>query len=145
MSDRIEKKVLLRAPRSRVWRAIEDKTEFGTWFKVDFPPGTFTVGETVSGQITYPGYEHLTMEVDVVEVTPEEQLSFRWVPGIDPSIGTQTLVTFRLEDVADGTMLTVTETGFEQFPPDLREKVYRENEGGWTEQMQMIERHVTAS
>lgn len=145
MKDRIEKEVFIRAPRSRVWRAVVDRTEFGTWFRVDFPPGKFTAGENVKGQITYPGYEHLVMEVDVVEVTPEERLSFRWLPGIDDAIVTQTLVTFTLEDAPGGTRLTLVESGFDQLPPDLHEKTYRENEGGWAEQMQNIERHVTAT
>lgn len=145
MSDRIEKQVFIKAPRSRVWRAIADKSEFGTWFRVSFPAGTFTAGETVTGQITYPGYEHLTMDVDVVEVTPEERLSFRWLPGADGTIDIQTLVTFTLEDAPGGTKLTLVESGFDQLPSDLRDKAFRENEGGWTEQMQNIERHVTAS
>ncbi len=83
MSDFIEKQVLIRAPRSRVWRALVDRTEFGTWFRVDLPPGEFTPGETVSGRVTYRGYEHLVMAVDVVEVVPERRLSFRWVPGAE--------------------------------------------------------------
>ena len=145
MKDRIEKEVFLRAPRSRVWRALVDRTEFGAWFRVALPPGNFTAGESVTGQIMYPGYEHLVMDVEVVEVTPEERLSFRWVASIDDSTETKTLVTFTLEDASGGTRLTLVESGFDQLPPDLREKAYRENEGGWAEQMQNIERHVTAT
>lgn len=145
MRNSIEKEVFIRAPRSRVWRAVVDRTEFGTWFRVDLPPGEFVAGESVKGQITYPGYEHLLMEVDVVEVTPEKRLSFRWLPGIDESIKTKTLVTFTLEEAPGGTRLTLVESGFDQLPPDLHEKTYRENEGGWAEQMQNIERHVTTT
>lgn len=144
MTDRIEKQVFIRAPRARVWRAIVDKTEFGTWFRAALPPGPFTPGETVHGQITYPGYEHLKMDVDVVEVTPEERLSFRWLPGADGSVGIQTLVTFTLEDAPDGTLLRVVESGFDRLPTEFREKAYRENDGGWAEQMLAVERHVTA-
>ena len=86
MADRIEKQMVLRAPRARVWRAISDKTEFGQWFGVKFPAGTFASGETVSGNITYPGYEHLVMDIDVVDVVPEQRLSYRWHPyAIDAS------------------------------------------------------------
>lgn len=145
MPDRIEKQILLRAPRSRVWRALVDKTEFGTWFKVAFPPGEFRPGETVSGKITYPGYEHLDMDVDVVEVVPESKLSYRWLPGIDGSHGIQTLVTFTLEEAPGGTLLKLVESGFEQLPADRRDGIFKENDGGWTEQMKNIERHVTAS
>lgn len=150
MPDRIEKKVLLRAPRSRVWRAIVDKAEFGTWFRVAFPSGTFRSGETVSGKVTYPGYEHLTMDIEVVEVAPERSLSYRWVPyvvdpGVDASKEPTTLVTFTLEEASGGTLLTIVESGFDQIPLERREKAYRENEGGWNEQARNIERHVAAS
>jgi uncharacterized protein YndB with AHSA1/START domain len=60
-TDRIEKTILLRAPRARVWRALTDADEFGTWFRVRLED-PFRAGATVRGRITYPGYEHLTME-----------------------------------------------------------------------------------
>ena len=147
MTDRIEKQILIRAPRARVWQALVDKTEFGTWFKVNFPPGTFVPGERVSGRITYPGYEHLDMDVHVVDVVPERRLSYRWLPGMpEPGVDYEsepmTLVTFTLEDAPDGTLLTLVESGLDQLPPERREKVFRVNEGGWAEQMTNIERHV---
>jgi len=147
MTDRIEKKILLRAPRSRVWRAISDKTEFGTWFGVKFPPGMFAPSEKVTGTITHPGYEHMTMEVELVEVKPESLLSYRWHPyAIDPAVDyssePSTLVTLTLEDAPEGTLLTVLETGFDRIPPHRRDEAFRMNEGGWTAQMKNIERHV---
>jgi uncharacterized protein YndB with AHSA1/START domain len=150
MTDRIEKKILLKAPRSRVWRAIVDRAEFGTWFGVSFPAGHFAKGEKVKGKITYPGYEHLVMEVDVAEVEPERRLAFRWHPNaVDPnadySAEPTTLVTFTLHDADGGTMLTLVESGFDKIPLHRRAEAIRSNEGGWTEQMRNIERHVTAS
>ena len=148
--DRIEKQIHLRAPRSRVWRALSDKTEFGTWFRVAFPAGTFKLGEKVSGKITYPGYEHLTMDIEVVDVTPEKSFAYRWHPyeidaNADPSSEPTTLVTFTLEESGDGTLLKIVESGFDQVPAHRRDKAFRENESGWTEQTRNIERHVTAS
>lgn len=150
MNDRIEKQIVVRAQRERVWRAISDKTEFGTWFGVTFPAGTFTPGERVSGRITYPGYEHLMMDIDIVDVVPPEKLSYRWHPYAtepqgDYSSDPTTLVTFTLEDADDGTRVTVIESGFDAIPLDRRAEAYRMNEGGWTEQMTNIERHVTTS
>ncbi|MFL6244431.1 MAG: SRPBCC family protein [Thermoanaerobaculia bacterium] len=150
MSDRIEKQILIHAPRSRVWRAIHDQTEFGTWFRVHFPPGTFTAGQTVSGNITHPGYEHMTMDVEVVEVSPERRLSYRWHPyAIDPNVDYSsepaTLVTFTLEDAAEGTLLTIVESGFDRIPAHRRDEAFRMNEHGWAAQMKNIERHVIAS
>lgn len=149
MTDRIEKQIILKAPRSRVWRAISDRSEFGSWFRVAFPPGTFTAGETVTGKITYPGYEHMTMDIDLVDVEPEHRLSYRWHPysgeeNPDYSSEPKTLVTFTLEDVEGGTKLTVVESGFDQIPLHRRDKAFRGNESGWAEQMQNIERHVSS-
>jgi uncharacterized protein YndB with AHSA1/START domain len=150
MPDRIEKQIVINAPRSRVWRAISDRGEFGTWFLVALPPGKFAPGETVMGKITYPGYEHVIMDMEIVEVEPERLLSYRWHPGApdpgsDYSSEPKTLVTFTLEDAEGGTKLTLVESGFDQLPLHRRDAAYRSNEPGWAEQMKNIERHVTAS
>src|SRR5689334_11126112 len=106
-TDRIEKVIILRAPRARVWRAIANADEFGSWFGVKLE-GPFIAGAQTKGTITYPGYEHLTMEVTVERVDPERLLAFRWHPnatdpGVDYSDEPTTLVEFRLDEVADGT------------------------------------------
>ena len=150
MSDRIEKQIVLRAPRARVWRALADTGEFGPWFRVQFPPGTFAAGERVSGRILHPGYEHMTMDVEVVEVSPERRLSYRWHPyAIDPNVDytpePTTLVTFTLEDAADGTLLTIVESGFDHIPAHRRDEAFRMNDSGWAGQLKNIERHVTPS
>ncbi len=114
--DRIQKTILLRAPRARVWRALTDAGEFGAWFRVKLEGG-FAVGKRVQGKITYPGYEHLTMDVTVERMDDQRLFSFRWHPhavdaGIDYSTEPTTLVEFRLEEAAEGTLLTVVESGF---------------------------------
>ena len=48
VNDRIEKKILLRAPRARVWKALTDAAEFGTWFGVRFD-GPFVAGAPMRG------------------------------------------------------------------------------------------------
>ena len=149
MTDRIEKEVRIRAPRSRVWKALADKSEFSSWFGVAFAPGTFAAGEKVSGKITYPGYEHLTMDIELVDVEPERKLSWRWHPGAvsasDVPDEPTTLVVFTLDDVPEGTLLKVVESGFDQIPLHRRAEAFRMNEGGWREQMVNVERHVRAS
>src|SRR5207244_2630258 len=106
-TDRIEKKILLRAPRARVWRALSDAREFGQWFRVNLE-GAFRPGAVLRGKITYPGYEHLTMEVTVEEMQPERKISWRWHPGaVDPgrdySGEPTTRVAFQLDDAPGGT------------------------------------------
>lgn len=148
INDWIEKQTALKAPPSRVWRALIDRTEFGTWFGVKLPAGRFTPGETVSGNITYPGYEHLVMEVVVESVEPERLLSYRWHPyAVDPdfdySAEPMTLVELTLEERDGGAILRVVESGFGQIPASRRARAYEMNEGGWAEQMKNVERHVS--
>jgi uncharacterized protein YndB with AHSA1/START domain len=145
-TDRIEKTILLRAPRARVWRALTDHREFGTWFRVDLADA-FREGTTVRGHITHPGYEHVTMEMQIVRMDPERLFSYRWHPyAIEPNVDyaaePTTLVEFRLDETPDGTRLTVVESGFDRLPPGRRAEAFRMNEGGWAEQMKNVERHV---
>ena len=145
-TDRIEKQTVLRAPRSRVWKALSDAKEFGTWFGVKLS-GTFAEGATLRGQITIPGYDHLTMEVIVERVEPERYISWRWHPyavdlNVDYSQEPTTLVEFRLEEVPHGTALTIVESGFDRIPAGRRGEAFRMNSNGWTGQIKNIERHV---
>jgi uncharacterized protein YndB with AHSA1/START domain len=147
-TDKIEKSVVLRASRSRVWRAISDSREFGEWFKVVFTE-KFAEGKTVTGRITHRGFENVPMEITIERIQPEEYFSYRWHPyAIDPNTDYSgeptTLVEFRLSDSPDGTLLTITESGFDQIPAERRAEAFRMNDGGWTGQIKNIERYVTA-
>ena len=144
--DRIEKKVLLWAPRTRVWRALTDAREFSEWFRVTLR-GQFEPGKEITGQVTYPGYEHVTMTAWVERMEPERLFSFRWHPAaIDPQMDYSgeptTLVEFRLEDAPGGTLLTVSESGFHALPAARQGFAHEANSGGWEEQLRNIERHV---
>ncbi len=147
-TDRIEKKIVLRAPRSRVWHAIADAEQFGAWFGARLE-GEFAPGARVEGRITSPGYEHVTMEMTVERVDPERLFSYRWhpyavEPGVDYSNEPTTLVEFRLDEVAGGTELTVVESGFDRIPVTRRADALRMNDAGWAEQIKSIERYVAA-
>lgn len=165
--DRIEKRVLLRAPVSRVWRAIADAREFGRWFGIQLD-GDFAAGKAISGtfgeglneaaiaqyqkslglppsKVRLPGKDMVFCTVERIE--PERYFSFRWIPyGIDaeadPASEPTTLVEFRLEKVADGTLLTIVESGFERVPAHRRERAFRMNEGGWAGQAENVKKHV---
>lgn len=145
-TDRIEKRVLLRAPRSRVWRALTSAEEFGEWFRVKLER-EFAEGATVRGTITYPGYEHLTMEMQIERMEPERLFSYRWHPyavrtDVDYAAEPTTLVEFRLDEAEGGTLLIIVESGFDRIPSERRAEAFRMNDDGWTEQTVNIERHV---
>src|SRR5215469_8342253 len=150
MSDRIEKQIELRAPVSRVWRALTDHREFGEWFRVKLD-GPFVPGQVSRGQMRYPGYEHVKWEAVVQKMVPQQLFSFTWPHpksfdkehySPDSAKDPTTLVEFKLEKTANGTLLTVTESGFDQLPADRRLEAFRRNEGGWAEQVRNIEAYL---
>jgi len=146
MNDRIEKSVELKAPISRVWRALTDYREFGEWFRVSLE-GPFIPGQVARGKISHPGYEHVIWRATVQKMEFERLFSFTWRPyAIDPTLDysheTPTLVEFSLEATPDGTLLRLTESGFDKVPVQRRAEAYRMNERGWTAQLVNIERHV---
>jgi uncharacterized protein YndB with AHSA1/START domain len=145
-NDRIEKQIELKASVSRVWRALTDYREFGEWFRVKLE-GPFVVGQVAGGFITWPGYEHLRMEVVVQKIEPERFFSYTWHPyAIDPKVDyskeTPTLVEFTLEKSANGTLLKVIESGFDKIPSERRAEAFRMNENGWAQQLKNIEGYV---
>ena len=145
--DRIEKRLELKAPVSRVWRALTDHREFGEWFRVKLD-GPFVAGKMSRGQITYSGYEHVKWEAVVQKMEPERLFSFTWHPyAVDPKVDyakeKPTLVEFRLEKTpSGGTLLLLSESGFDKVPSNRRVEAFRMNDGGWTEQMKNIESYV---
>jgi uncharacterized protein YndB with AHSA1/START domain len=156
-TDRIEKKILLRAPLSRVWRALADSTEFGVWFGVKFE-GPFTPGASVRGVLVttqvdaevakaQSSHKGMPFEITIERMEPERLFSFRWHPfaidrDVDYSSEPTTLVVFALELVADGVMVTVTESGFDRIPLARRAKAFSANENGWGVMIHVLEKYV---
>jgi uncharacterized protein YndB with AHSA1/START domain len=156
-TDRIEKKVLLRAPLKRVWRALSDSTEFGTWFGMRFN-GPFAPGAVMRGVIVpttvnaevasaQKPYEGTAFEITIDRMEPERLFSFRWHPGaidhgVDYSVEPTTLVVFTLEEAPDGVLLTITESGFDRIPLARRAKAFAQNELGWNMVVKLIEEHL---
>jgi uncharacterized protein YndB with AHSA1/START domain len=147
-TDRIEKEIVLQAPRSRVWRALTDSREFSAWFGVSLE-GSFEVGKAVKGPITIPGYTHVVMEMLVERLEPETLFSYRWHPyAVDPKIDfsaePMTLVELKLYEAPGGTRLSVVESGFDRLPPHRRDEAFRMNEPGWQSQLGNVRKHVEA-
>ena len=149
MENQIEKRVELNAPVSRVWRALTDHREFGEWFRVILE-GPFVPGQVARGRVTHPGYEHVVWQATVKEMKPESVFSFTWHPSaVDPKVdysGEQpTLVEFRLTPMASGTLLVITESGFDHIPAHRRMEALRMNTMGWEAQTGNIAKHVSQS
>jgi len=147
-TDRIEKEIVLRAPRPRVWRALANAEEFGAWFGMKLE-GDFAPGGRVRGQITLLGHGQVTIEIAIERMEPESRLSYRWHPyavesGVDYSREPTTLVEFQLEEIAGGTQLRVVESGFDRIPLARRAEAFRMNDEGWSEQLENIARHVAS-
>jgi uncharacterized protein YndB with AHSA1/START domain len=159
-TDRIEKKVLLRAPRERVWRAISDAGEFGSWFGVAFD-GAFVAGKRLTGKIVPTRVDAEVAKLQephqgkafawlVDRIEPMRRISFRWHPfAVDPNVDyskePMTLIVFELEEVPGGILLTITESGFDQIPLERRAAAFTANEGGWTMQTTLIEKFLSAA
>src|SRR5215471_2618139 len=146
MENRIKKQIEIKAPVSRVWRALTDYRQFGEWFRVNLEE-PFASGKTARGRLTYPGYEHLNFEMVIQKMEPEQFFSYTWHsnavdPKVDYSTEQPTLVEFTLEETAAGTLLTVTESGFDKIPANRRAEAFRRNEGGWAIQMENIRKYV---
>jgi uncharacterized protein YndB with AHSA1/START domain len=157
ITDRIEKKILLRAPKKRVWRALADSKEFGNWFGMKFD-GPFAPGAVVRGVLSatkvnaevakaQKAHEGMVFEITIEQMEPERLFSFRWHPhavdrDVDYSAEPTTLVAFALEEVADGVLLTVTESGFDRIPIARRAKAFTANEGGWGMMVKVLEEYL---
>ena len=149
-TDSIERTVVIAAPRERVWRALSNAEEFGTWFGANLKGQTFAPGKRARGNLTFAGYEHVQFDVVVERMEPQSVLSYRWHPyNLDAAVDYEkeqpTLVTFTLKDApGKGTVLTVLETGFDNIPPARRLEAFRMNSAGWKSQLDKFVRHVTA-
>jgi uncharacterized protein YndB with AHSA1/START domain len=157
-TDRIQKRVLLRAPLERVWNAVSDAATFGSWFGAAFD-GPFAPGKVMKGKIvptkadpdvakTQEPYAGAAIALAVDRIEPMRLFSFRWHPfAVDPKVDysdePMTLVTFELESVEGGTQLTITESGFDRIPTARRAKAFEMNDHGWTAQAKLIEKYLS--
>jgi uncharacterized protein YndB with AHSA1/START domain len=147
-TDRIERNILINAPRERVWHALSDAEQFGTWFGANLKGQAFAAGQRARGPITHPGFEHVFFDAIIDRIEPPDLFSYRWNPyavdaATDYSSEEPTLVTFTLKDApGNGTLLTVVESGFDKLPPHRRLEAFRMNSRGWEAQIKNIERYV---
>jgi uncharacterized protein YndB with AHSA1/START domain len=138
----IEKQIVIRAPRSRVWQALTTAEEFAKWFSADFE-GSFAPGERLQMRSTHPSSAGQGFYLIVERMEPEHTFSWRWHPGsAKAGADGSTLVEFQLKEVAEGTLITVTETGFDRIAVERRAKAFEENVRGWELQLESLSRYA---
>jgi uncharacterized protein YndB with AHSA1/START domain len=158
-TDRIEKKILLKAPRARIWRALTDAGEFGKWFGMKLD-GPFTPGAQITGVIApttvdaevgqaQKAHEGMPFEITIDRIEPERLFSLRWHPfaidrTVDYSGEPTTLVEFVLDDAPEGIMLTVSESGFDRIPLARRAQAFEANNGGWAMMVKVFEKYIAS-
>jgi uncharacterized protein YndB with AHSA1/START domain len=103
----------------------------------------FRVGERVNAVSTYPGHEGTAFFLVITEITPETDFAWKWAPGAKLAESEEeedpfTTVVFELEEVAGGTRVKVTESGFEHISLTRRAKAIEGNTKGWEMQMQNL-------
>jgi uncharacterized protein YndB with AHSA1/START domain len=138
----IKQEVIIRAPRSRVWKALTTVSELSTWFRCTLNTKEFHPGDIVNGESTYPGHEGTAFTLEIVETAPEQRFSWRWHPGHADVGDPPTTVTFTLEDVPGGTLVRVTESGFDRISLERRAKAFEGNTQGWAIQMQNLQSYA---
>lgn len=147
-TDRIERTLVIKAPRERVWNMISNAEAFGRWFGCDLKGQTFTPGQVTRGPITIEGYTHVMFEVKVERMEPQTVLAWRWHPyAVDPKVDYSgeepTLVTWTLKDApGNATLVHIVESGFDKVPPHRRMEAFRMNSGGWDGQLDNIRTHA---
>jgi uncharacterized protein YndB with AHSA1/START domain len=156
-TDRIEKRILLRAPLERVWNAVSDAKQFGRWFGAAFD-GTFEAGSRLTGKIVPTAvdaevaklqepHRGKPFELTVERIEPPHRITFRWhpfaiAPGVDYSQEPMTSIVFELKETPEGVQLTITESGFDRIPLARRAEAFKANEGGWEHQTRLIKKYL---
>lgn len=150
-------KILLQATRERLWKAVSESDQFGSWFGVAFD-GPFVQGARLTGRIVpttvdsdiaklQEPHAGKSFELSVDQIEPMRRISFRWhpfaiEPGVDYSNEPTTLIVFELHEAAGGTLLTISESGFDQIPLFRRATAFEANDGGWAMQTTLIAKYL---
>jgi uncharacterized protein YndB with AHSA1/START domain len=151
--SQVNRSTIIRAPRSKVWKALTELDQFCKWFsvaRVD-PRAQFQPGVTARLISTHEGpCKGFEFAMDVVDIVPETLFAWQWHPGApiageDLSAEPKTRVEFRLEDAEGGTRVTITESGFDALFAHRRASAYQDNEGGWKIQMLALEQYVSGA
>lgn len=126
----VTRTVLIRAHRSAVWEALTTPELIAEWFGDTATLDRLAVG----GKGIFGWVDFGDVPIEIVEVEEPVAFAFRW--GNDRGDET-TLVRFTLDEVPEGTLLTVVETGFDALPggDERRRTRANENRQGWDSEL----------
>jgi uncharacterized protein YndB with AHSA1/START domain len=136
--DQVRRVIEIRAPRERVWSALTEPSELLRWF----PTRRAEIDLRTGGEASFV-WEDGADEAVVDVVDPLDRLVFRWRPaGLDRPF---TTVSFELEDVEDGTRLTLVESGFASLPDQIARQSQRGNDAGWLDELEELGTYLEAA
>ena len=140
MQDVIVREITVKATKERVYKAITDPKEIISWFPDAIEGGTLEVGQRPV--FIFENGEHKS-QTYIEAARPFEYFAYRWVPGSAGIIGDvlavpNTLVEFHIEELEDGTKVTVKESGFASLPAEVAEECFNQNSGGWEYMMNRL-------
>jgi uncharacterized protein YndB with AHSA1/START domain len=132
MQDKIEREIIIKAPKKQVYEAIADPSKIISWFP-DEIEGTLNEGD--QPVLNFGG--HGKTEILVVSTKPNYYFAYRWVPGASHFVGNvkdakTTLVEFKLTEANGATTLKMVESGFSELPAEVAESSFNQNSGGWS-------------
>lgn len=127
----ISRTIDIQAPVDDVWAAITQPDLITQWFG---DTAEFTAEPGKAGEFGWTEHGG-SFRVRVEHVDRPRTLVYRWARefGVDPVAGNSTLVRFDLEAIANGTRLTMIETGFEELPDP--QGAHDGNAAGWRNEL----------
>jgi uncharacterized protein YndB with AHSA1/START domain len=158
--DHIEKSIVLNCALERVWCAISEARQFSAWMGLsdhgDFVPGTLFTAKMAPTKFNdefaklQEPFDGLQVKMTIDQIQRPRLFSFRFHPfAVDPdadySREPMNLVTFELQEVPDGTMVTITETGFDRIPLERRAMAYEVNDRGWALATKALENYLATT
>jgi uncharacterized protein YndB with AHSA1/START domain len=142
--NEIRREITFQSNRERVWSAITNPARLEQWFGTRAEFKRLAVGEPIIF-----GWESEVYQGVIAEVDPPRQFAYRWdslTANIDAPFNESlsTLVTFTLHEVADGTRLTLVESGFAALPDPSRSKAFQDNDSGWNAELEDLQAYLGA-
>ena len=139
----VTRAVTIAAPVEKVWAAITEPRHIARWFGQRAVLDELAVG--ARGVFSFDGYGDFPVRID--ELEPLRAIAYRWsndnARALDPrdvDPEHSTVFRFTLEPIAEGTWLTLVESGFGTLADPVAS--LEGNRGGWTSELDELVAYV---